>query len=74
MWLPVYYALHRLLVDQENYRERADEMPSGTQEGIAPVGAAQNLSAYWLSLYEMGKKRLMRAEPVHLRMAEAPHY
>ena len=61
--LPVYYAIGRLLADQEAARSRQDELVPLTGEGGSQSGVAQQTSSYWFSLYEREKARFARYIP-----------
>jgi hypothetical protein len=62
--LPVYYALGRLLADQEAMRSRQDELVPLVGEGGSQSGVAQQTSTYWFSLYEREKQRFARPLPL----------
>lgn len=56
--LPVYYAVARLLADQETMRSRADDVPAQSPgEYVAPAGTALSTAAYWLERFteQLGK-------------------
>jgi hypothetical protein len=56
--LPVYYAVARLLADQETMRSRADDVPAQSPgENVAPPGSALSTAAYWLERFteQLGK-------------------
>jgi hypothetical protein len=63
MHLPVYFALGRLLADQEAMRSRQDELVPLTGEGGSQSGVAQQTSSYWFALYEREKRRFAREVP-----------
>jgi hypothetical protein len=64
MHLPVYYAVGRLLADQEAMRSRQDELVPLVGEGGSQSGVAQQTSTYWFSLYEREKQRYARPLPL----------
>jgi hypothetical protein len=66
MNLPVYYALGRLLLDQETMRGRSDDLPALTGEGATPAGNAINTSAYWLQQFSTQLTRLGISEPARI--------
>lgn len=50
--LPTYYAVARLLADQETMRSRADDVPAQSPgENVAPAGVALSTAAYWLERF-----------------------
>lgn len=49
--LPVYYAIARLLADQEVMRSRADDLQALTQENASPAGTSLAAAAYWLQRF-----------------------
>lgn len=49
--LPVYYAIARLLADQETRRTRADDIQALTQENANPAGTSLAAAAYWLQRF-----------------------
>jgi hypothetical protein len=61
--LPVYYALARLLIDQETMRGRSDDQPALTGEGATPAGTATNTSLVWMQQFSTQLTRLGMAEP-----------
>lgn len=66
MNVPVYYALARLLLDQETMRGRSDDLPPQVGEvGLAP-GNALNTSQYWLQQFSSQLTRFSMSEPARL--------
>lgn len=67
--LPVYYALARLLLDQETMRGRSDDLPALTGETANPTGSASNTSSYWLQMFKEELTKLSMSEPTRMRLA-----
>lgn len=61
--LPVYYAIARLLIDQETMRGRSDDLPALTGENASGPGTATNTSLIWMQQFATQLTRLGLAEP-----------
>lgn len=64
-FLPVYYAVARLLADQEVMRSRADDLPALTGENAgAEKGGSLQTAAYWIqNMFEPALKKLSLGYP-----------
>ena len=68
--LPVYYALARLLADQEVMRTRADDIPAMTQENIGPPGTSLSAAAFWLERFTEQLAKLALDAPARRTIAD----
>jgi hypothetical protein len=64
--LPVYYAVSRLLMDQEVMRGRSDDLAALTGETANPTGSASNTSSYWYNMFKEELTKLSLTEPARL--------
>lgn len=62
-YLPVYYAVAKLLMDQEVMRGRSDDLPAQTAENASPAGSALNTASYWMERFYFETSRLNIGEP-----------
>jgi len=62
-YLPVYYAIAKLLMDQEVMRGRSDDLPAQTGENASPAGGALNTASYWMERFYFETARLNIGEP-----------
>jgi hypothetical protein len=62
--LPVYYALSRLMMDQETMRGRSDDQPAQTGESANPTGSALSTSSYWFQQYTEQLTKMSMTEPM----------
>jgi hypothetical protein len=61
--LPTYYALARLLLDQDTMRSRSDDLSALTGEAAQQPGAAINTANYWLQQFSTQLTRMSMSEP-----------
>jgi hypothetical protein len=61
--LPVYYAIARLLMDQETMRGRADDLPALTGESAQREGGAINTATFWMQQFSTQLTRYGMSEP-----------
>jgi hypothetical protein len=61
--LPTYYALARLLLDQDTMRTRSDDLPALTGEAAQAPGQAVGTANYWLQQFSTQLTRLGMGEP-----------
>jgi hypothetical protein len=64
MHLPIYYAMVRLMADQESMRSRSDDLPALTGETPAPPGTALQIAEFWLGQFFQQLNRLDIGEPM----------
>lgn len=57
MWLPAYYALARLLYDQETRRTRQGDLIALAGEGGSKPGDATNAGDRWMQMFVQGKSQ-----------------
>jgi hypothetical protein len=63
MHLPVYYAQHKLMMEQESSRARQDNLAAQTGGDASQPGAAANVAQLWIQAFEREKTRLARPGP-----------
>lgn len=68
--LPVYYALAKMLADQETMRVRDSDVPAIQGSSAAPVDASLNAARHWLTVFENNVARLGLGSPVRLSVVE----
>lgn len=69
--LPIYYAVARLLADQETRRSRADDLQALTQEnGAGPPGTSLAAAAYWLQRFMEQLTKFAMDEPARRSVAD----
>lgn len=68
--LPVYFAVARLLADQETRRTRADDIQALTQENANPAGTSLAAAAYWLQRFNEQTSRMAMEEPARRMLAD----
>lgn len=66
MNLPVYFAVARLLLDQETMRSRSDDLPALTGEGAQQYGASINTSQYWMQQFSTQLVRMGMDTPTRM--------
>jgi len=64
--LPTYYAMARLLLDQDTMRTRADDLPALTGEAAQQPGVAITAANYWLQQFSTQLTRLALDQPTRM--------
>lgn len=64
--LPTYYAIARLLLDQDTMRSRSDDLPALTGEAAQQPGAAVQSANYWLQQFSTQLTRLALDQPTRM--------
>jgi hypothetical protein len=67
--LPTYYAMARLLLDQDTMRSRSDDQPALTGEAAQAPGNAVQTANYWMQQFSTQLTRLSLDEPRRLSIA-----
>jgi hypothetical protein len=67
--LPTYFALARLLLDQDTMRTRSDDMPALTGEAAQAPGQSVQTANYWLQQFSTQLTRLGLDEPRRMSVA-----
>lgn len=66
VYLPIYYAVARMLLDGETMRARADDLPALTGEGGDHGNRGINAANFWLQRFDQELKKLDVGPPVRM--------
>lgn len=64
MHLPVYFAVGRLMANQETERTRSGDLPALTGAAASQPGTSARIADYWLQRFETEKARFARPLPI----------
>jgi hypothetical protein len=69
LFLPIYYAVARLLMDQEVMRLRSDDIQALTGEGASQPGLNTSTADYWFGRFEQALQKLSLDLPARRSVA-----